>query len=143
MLSSITERGAAPALVKTLAFTGARLKVIAENVANAHTPGYRARHLNVRGFQAALGKALAERKHPAQPLVVESGRQVRTGDDGRLRIMPEEQPVENVLFHDQTNLSIERQMADLAETGMTHELASTLLRASYESLRKAIRGTVT
>ena len=142
-LSTVTDRGATPALVKTLAFTGARVKMLAENVANAQTPGYRAKPLDAKGFQLALRRALDARGgDPTKPFIVESGKEVTTGANGLLQVRPTEQPVENILFHDGTNVSIERQMADLAETGMTHELATTLLRDRYEGLRKAIRGVV-
>ena len=51
-------------------------------------------------------------------------------------------PVEHSLLHDGTNQSIEQQMAMLAETGMTYDLATMLLNGSYNGLRKAIRGTL-
>jgi len=142
-LSTITNRGSTPGLVKTMAFTQERLKMIAENVANIHTPGYRAKQLDVGRFQGALREAFAEHKKDYnKPFVVESGDQVRTDERGMLKVTPTDQPPRNVLFHDNTNLSIERQMADLAETGMTNELAATLLRGNFDGLRKAIRGTV-
>ncbi|UCC28927.1 MAG: hypothetical protein JSU86_12075 [Phycisphaerales bacterium] len=142
-LSSVTERGAVPALVKTLAYNQARLAMIAENVANIHTPGYRAKQLDAKAFQRALRGALDARGGDAnEPFVVKVGREVQTDRNGHLRITPKERPVENVLFHDGTNMSLEREMADLAETGMTHELATALLRGRFELLHKAIRGTV-
>lgn len=142
-LADVTERGATPALVKTLAFGEARLKMIAENIANAQTPGFRAKQLDVRGFQRALDVALDARKaDPARPFAVESGQEVRTTETGGLKITPSERPVDNVLFHDGTNVSIEREMADLAQTGLSHELATSLLRDRIAGLRKAIRGTV-
>jgi flagellar basal body rod protein FlgB len=67
---------------------------------------------------------------------------VQTDQAGRLSIRPSRQPAENVLFHDGTNLSIEREMARLAETGMVHELATSLLRGRFDGLRTAIRGAV-
>lgn len=142
-LSSVAERGAVPALVKTLAYNQARLAMIAENVANIHTPGYRAKQLDARAFQRALRQALDARGgNPNEPFVVKVGREVQTDRNGHLRITPKERPVENILFHDGTNMSLEREMGDLAETGMTHELATALLRDRFESLHKAIRGTV-
>lgn len=142
-LSSITEQGAAPALVKSLAFDEARLKMIAENVANAETPGYRAKHLDVAAFRSSLREALeARRGDPAKPLDVSAGREVRTDMQGNLQVVPSERPVDNLLFHDGTNVSIERQMADLAETGLMHDLATRLLQNRMDDLRKAIRGTV-
>lgn len=139
----MTERGPTPALARTLEFNEARLRVLAENVANVQTPGFRAKQLDVGGFQRALRRAIDERPEDAsKPLLIQSGREVRTSRKGRMFVRPSEKPVENVLFHDGTNLSIEREMASLAETGMVHELATSLLRGRFEGLRTAIRGTV-
>jgi flagellar basal-body rod protein FlgB len=140
-LSTITNRGATPGLIKTMAFTQERLRMISENVANIHTPGYKAKQLDVGGFQQALGRAFAEHKKDYRKrFVVESGDQVRTDELGFLKVKPSDRPTDNILFHDGTDLSIERQMADLAETGMAHEMAATLLRGNFDGLRRAIRG---
>jgi flagellar basal-body rod protein FlgB len=142
-ISTIADRGATPALVKTLAYNEARLRMIAENVANIHTPGYRSKQLDVRGFQSSLRQALDARGSDAgKPLKIDVGREVSTGRDGYLKVEPGEKPVDNVLHHDGTSLSIEREMADLAETGMAHNLSMALLRERFDGLRKAIRGTI-
>lgn len=126
-----------------LTFNESRLRMLSENIANVHTPGYRAKQLDVRGFQRALREALDARGgDPRKPFVVKGGNEVRTMEDGRLRVTPSRYPVRNLLFHDNTNLSLEQQMSDLAKTGMMHELVTSLLRGRYEGLRKAIRGTV-
>ncbi len=143
LLSSMTDRGSTPVLINTLVFNQNRLKMIAENIANIHTPGYRTKQLDTAAFQGALREALDVRKrNPKAPFVVRSGNEVRTDRFGSLSVTPSDRPVDNILYHDGTNLSIERQMADLAETGMTHRLAATLLRRNFDSVRKAIRGTV-
>lgn len=140
--ATLTETGAAPAVEKTLVFSQARLRMIAENVANIHTPGYRAKQLDTRGFQRALRRALDARgSNPNAPFLVNAGNEVKTDRRGSLQVTPSLRPVENVLFHDNTNFSIERQMADLAETGMMHQLATQLLRGKYQAMRAAIRGT--
>lgn len=142
-LSSITNRGAAPALEQTLVFAEARLAMIAENVANIHTPGYRTKQLDTAGFQRALRDALdAKGLDPHKRLEVNSGDEIVTDDAGHLTVRPSLAPVEHSLLHDGTNQSIERQMAMLAETGMMHDLATMLLNGSYNGLRKAIRGTL-
>jgi len=141
--ADITNRGATPALIATMSFNEARLRVAAENVANVHTPGYRAKHLDARLFQRALRKALdAKGADARRNLEIASGREVRTEADGSLSIRPSTRPVDNALFHDGTNLSLEREMAELAETGMLQDLATTLLRGKFEGLRTAIRGTL-
>jgi flagellar basal-body rod protein FlgB len=140
-VSSITERGATPALVQTWSYTYAQHRMIAENVANWGNPDYKTKHLDASAFQQALRRALDQRgSDPNEPFVMERTAQFRTGDRGQLLVTPTERPLENILFHDRTNMSIERQMADLAENGMMHETVTTLLRGRYEGLRKAIRG---
>ena len=140
--SEIVDRGPVPALVKTLAYNHARLRMIAENVANIHTPGYRTKQLDSKAFQNALREALETRVNdPKGGLTVSVQGEVQTDGQGFLQVTPREKPVENILFHDGTNMSIERQMADLAETGMANDLATTLLRGKFQTLRSAIRGT--
>lgn len=142
-LESLTNRDATPALEKVLAFSEARLAMIADNVANIHTVGYHARQLDTAGFQRALREALdAKGDNPFKTLEVNSGEEIRTGDDGRLNVTPSLTPVEHSLLHDGTNGSLEHQMAMLAKTGMTHDLATMLLKEDYDELRQAIRGTV-
>ena len=142
-LDNLTNRGVTRALVNTLAFSEARLRVIADNIANIHTPGYRTKQLDTKAFQKALRVALdAKGSDPNKPFVVHSRGEAETKRDGTLQVSPKLAPVENILFHDGTNQSIERQMANLAETGMMHELTTTLLSGSFNALRKAIRGTV-
>lgn len=142
-LSNLMEGGATPAMVKVLAFNERRIGVIAENVANATTPNYKAKQLDAVGFQRALRRAFDQRAgDKTVPFNVENGREVRTDDNGMLVVTPSETPTRNILFHDGTNQSLERQMADLAETVMFHEMVGTLLRGYVDGTRKAIRGTV-
>ena len=142
-ISNVMDRGATPALVKTLAYNEARLRMIAENVANSETPGYKTKRLDAGAFQRAIRKALDQRgSDPSIPFRINAGGEVSTDQHGYLQVTPSLKPVENVLFHDGTNMSIERQMANLAETGAMHELVTALLRGRVEGLRKAIRGQV-
>ena len=142
-LSNLSNRGATPALIKTLAYNEARLKMIATNVANIHTPHYRTKQLDASAFKNALREALKDKgSDPNKSFIVEYGNEVKTSPSGLLKVTPGDQPVENVLYHDGTNQSIEQQMADLAETGMMHDLTTVLLRGRFEGLRKAIRGRV-
>jgi len=138
----LINRGPLPALEHLLTFTERRHEVLAENIANIDTPGYKARQLDARGFQAALGEAMARRDGDHQaPFTLEGTRQFRQDRDGSLEITPTLEPTENVLFHDGTNARLERQMVSLAENGMMYQFATTMLRGRYEGMLKAIRGT--
>lgn len=141
-IADITNRGAAPALEATLAFNQAQLTMIAENVANYQTPHYAAQQLDVPGFQRALREALDQRGDLVHaPFEVRSGEEVRMEADGTLHITPTTPSRENLMFHDETNLSLERQMTELAKTAMSQQLATELLKGRFDGLRKAIRGT--
>ncbi len=141
ILENLTNRGATPALLNTLTFAEARHRMLAENVANWHTPGFKSKQLDERGFQRALRQALDEKGgDPDAPFVVDLGKQARSGPDGSLRVTPTIEPVDNVLFHDGTNASIERMMSDMARNAMTHQTANTILQGYYDGMRKAIRG---
>ena len=54
----VVNRGVMPALDKMLAFTQARQRMLAENVANVDNPHYRTKQLDARAFQNALREAL-------------------------------------------------------------------------------------
>ena len=134
-ISNITERGATPALINTLAFSEARLKMIAENVANATTPGYRAKQLDPRAFQAAMREALDARGgDPNKAFVIKDNGQVRTDKYGLLQVTPTERPVDNILFHDESNRSVEKLMASMSENTMTHLVATRLLTQQFQLL---------
>lgn len=143
LLANLTNRGATPALINTLVFTEARHRMIAENVANWQTPGYKTKQLDVGAFQKELRQALNRKgSDPNKPFIIESSSQFGTRKDGRLRVSPTDMPVQNVLFHDGTNASIERMMSDLADNAMVHQAASAILKGYFDGLRKAIRGRV-
>jgi len=128
---------------KMLAFTQARHRMLSENVANVDTPGYKTRHLDAQAFQRALREALNGRAETrsAQFRIADTD-QFRQDGEGRLVVTPTVEPAENILFHDRTNMRIEKQMAMMAENAMMHQAVTELLRARFEVLLKAIRGRV-
>jgi flagellar basal-body rod protein FlgB len=141
LFEGVVNGGSIPAMDQTLTFLRARLEMIAENVANADTPGYRTKHLDAKAFQQALGEAM--RRHdprPGSPFELTGTEQFRLDGGGHLQVTPTSEPQENILFHDGTEMSIERQMADLAETQMMHQTVVTLLKDKYDGLQKAIIG---
>ena len=142
LFESITNSGSLPALEKLAAFTEARHRVLLTNVANLNTPGYRVRDADVGEFQTALSEALARRERAGAPLEVDEGGSWQFDRDGRLQIKPVQIEPNNVLFHDGTNASVERQMNELAKNAILHQTAVELLRGRYGGLMKAIRGRV-
>ena len=143
LFEGVVNGGSIPAMDQTLTFLRARLEMIAENVANVDTPGYRTKHLDAKAFQQALGEAMRRRDpRPGSPFELPGTEQFRLDRHGYLQVTPTSEPQENILFHDGTEMSIERQMADLAETQMMHQTVVTLLKGRYDGLKKAIAGRI-
>jgi flagellar basal-body rod protein FlgB len=143
-LREVTQTGVDAVLEKVVAFTEGRHCVLAENIANIDTPGYRAKQLDAKLFQASLQKAIQEKGGDRdRPLRIEATRQFHTDEQGMLQVTPTLKPPENVLFHDGTNASIERQMAELAENTLMHQAAVELQRQRISLIKQAIAGRVT
>ena len=119
--------GNAPLLEQTVRFAAQRHKLIAENVVNVSTPGYRQKDLSVERFQAMLADRAEDRRR-APPGSVDF-------DDIRAEV---EEPQRGILFHDGSNRSMEQLMADQAKNAMMHNLAIELLRRQFQSLKAAL-----
>ena len=104
--------GIAGSLEKYMTLLGDRQKLVASNIANADTPGYRTRDID---FQAEF-----------QSLIDGAGPNV---------IEPDNLPVRN----DGNNVSIDRESRLLAENALRYNLASTLARAQIRLVRAAIQ----
>ena len=141
-ITGITQRGCLPLVEAMVAFTEARHGVIAENIANIDTPGYRTKQLDPAAFQAELRRAASSRKSPTDELRLCDSRPQKRNSTARLTVTPELEPPENLTFQDGTNASIERQMAMLAENATAHQTSVELLRSGYGALMTAIRGRV-
>ena len=139
----VVNRDTIPLMDAMLSFTQQRHRVLAENVANIDTPGYRAKQLDPAKFQKALQEAVTGRRESgSKELQIGGTDQFEQDAVGRLEFTPTREPAENALFHDGTNARIERQMADMAENGMMHTAMTELLLGKYSGLMSAIRGRV-
>jgi flagellar basal-body rod protein FlgB len=90
---------------------GARQRVVASNIANADTPGYRTKDISFKGeLEAALGEA---------PETVEvAGLEVKT---------------------DGNNVSLDREARLLAENSLRFNVASQLVRSQIRVIRSCIQ----
>ena len=133
-------RGSIPVLESLAAFTEARHRVLADNIANVDTPYYKVRDLSPEAFARQLADAIQARATPKAPLRLESTRQVYVDAQGRLSFAPQEVDHHHVLFHDESNRSVEKLMASMAKNTMTQAMATRLLAHEFEVLHVAIRG---
>lgn len=140
LISDVTSSGAAPVLEQLLQFSGARHKLIVNNIANKDTPDYRAMDVDPVSFQQELARAVEQRRQTTGGQVGElrlkdSGEISFAG--GRLRFTPKTAGT-GVLRHDRNNTDIESMMRDLSENAMVHRTATELLRREHDVLRVAI-----
>lgn len=121
-----------PVLEQVLRFTQSRHEILAGNVANIDTPGYRTRDLSVSEFQGQLREALeADRR----------GRATSAGSPGAASLSAVEAVGENlhgILRHDDSNVGVEQQVAELTKNHMQHNLALSILTSQFRLLQAAI-----
>jgi flagellar basal-body rod protein FlgB len=117
---------------QTLYRLNERTGVLASNLANADTPGYKARDLD---FKTALTGA----RGPRLELVTDSSRHLPAsattfpGGDRLYR-------VPNHAALDGNTVDVEMEQAAFAENAVRYQATLQLLRGRFEGLRKALRG---
>jgi flagellar basal-body rod protein FlgB len=122
-----------PALSEVLNFAQARHTVLAGNIANVNTPGYRLRDLSPTAFQQKLKEALAESQRANQPL--SPGITQGPRDDTLREVRPS---LENLIYHDDTNIDLEKQVAELTKNHFLHNFALTVMTDQFQLLQTAI-----
>jgi flagellar basal-body rod protein FlgB len=142
MIDELSTAGAIPVLEMTLRFAGARQRIIAHNIANLDTPGFRPADASPQAFQKTLREAVDERNARTGgeqgELHWRDTKEIRhAGADGRIELVPQT-PSSNILFHDRNNRDLERTMQDLAENVGVYRISADLLRSRYEVLKSAI-----
>lgn len=144
MISELAHSGALPTLERLVQFTEARQGVLAHNIANLSTAGFRPKDLDVDAFRKTLGKAIDKRRNDGHPHF----RPLPLSDTNQLtfhasRLDATAEPLdENVMFHDGNNRDLDRLMQDVAENQLAHDFGIAMLRNQFEQLRVAIRENV-
>ena len=113
-LSGLLNRGSLPVLEQVVSFTQARQEVLADNISNFDTVGYKARDLDVEGFNAAIQEAVERRdsRGAGEALRIRSSRTLAWDKGGRLKAEPILVEDNNILFHDKNNRFVEKQMSE-------------------------------
>jgi flagellar basal-body rod protein FlgB len=133
MLANLFNSTTIPALGEVINFAQARQTVLAGNIANVNTPGYRLRDLSPTEFQQRLKEALAQsqqQNRPISPGLASSQpgdplRQVRAS-------------LENIVYHDNTNIDLEKQVAEMTKNQLLHNFALTIMTDQFQLLQSAI-----
>jgi flagellar basal-body rod protein FlgB len=134
MLQGMFQSNAIPVLEEVAKFAQARHAVLAGNLANLNTPGYRVRDLSVEDFQARLRQAVEQRHAP--PAFESPGHVAEDNGDGYLAQVAEQS--KTILFHDGSNVSLEQQVTEMAKNQVQHNLALALMNHQFRQLEAAI-----
>ena len=111
------------------AHSGARQRLVAENIAHADTPGYRARDL--ADFTETLNAVPAFAARTTRPGHLSFGADPRGFD-------PRPQSAEGAQSPNGNSVSLEDQMVRAAELRQSHDLALGVYRKSLEILRASL-----
>lgn len=145
MLGSLFDNSTLPMLEQVVAFTQARHGVLAGNVANLDTPGYRSRDLPTAEFQKQLKQAIKELRAETQrsPYRTQADYSApspkpRTDERSTTWAAKELKDYRGMLRHDDNNSSLEEQVTEIAKNHAQHNLALSLMTAQFRLLRAAI-----
>lgn len=121
-------------LGNALDLRASRQKVLASNIANQETPGYRARDIN---FEAELSK----REGGAQAGVIlasTDSRHIGPVSSGSAEPQVEERATDLAGF-DGNSVGIEGEMVKLSENALMYTVAAKMLRSKFSMLMTAIK----
>lgn len=147
MMSSMFNASTLPLLEQVVNFTEARHGVLAGNIANLDTPGYRTRDLSSEAFQGRLEKAIEERQRPASrapypgapaspPLMSTSSASTPRQHENEIAAISDD--FHGMLRHDENNSSMEEQISEITKNQQVHNMALSLMTAQFRLLRAAI-----
>jgi len=131
MLNEMFANSPIPVLEQLVNFSQSRHKVLASNIANIDTPGYRTRDLSVEKFQDKLKSAIGERDSDASS--VSLGDRIHVDPFDKVR-----EGMNNILYHDDSNVGIEQQVAEITKNHMQHNLALTIINSQFRLLQTAV-----
>ncbi|MBL8829187.1 MAG: flagellar basal body rod protein FlgB [Planctomycetaceae bacterium] len=133
MIENLFTSTSIPVAEQVAHFAQARHQVLAGNLANIDTPGYRTRDLSVTQFQQRLKQAIVEQQQSPQPESESS----RTHASSRPMEKVKE-GIGTILHHDDSNVGVEHQVTEIAKNQMQHNLAMTIMGNQFRLLQAAI-----
>lgn len=135
MLENLIQSTTIPLLEQVANFSQSRHLVLAGNIANLDTPGYRARDLSVEDFQQRLKEAIQSQHRP--PSIGRSPGET-VAQLGQRRMAEVSKDPKTILRHDDGNVSMEEQVTEMVKNQMQHNLALAIMRNQFQLLQIAI-----
>lgn len=140
MMPSIFDSSSLPVLEQVVNFAQSRHGVLAGNIANIDTPGYKTRDLSVEKFQKSLKEAMDQRRATPKDQHISPGltgtTSQRSVDVDDLKEVKES--MKHILYHDGHDVSLEAQVTELSKNQTMHNMAITLMSSQFRQLKAAI-----
>lgn len=130
MISNLFNSTTIPVLEQLVNFAQMRHQVLAGNIANLDTPGYRTRDLSTDDFQASLRQALESRDEQSASFL--------PNKEALNPFAPVKAGMEGILRHDDDNVGLEQQLMEIAKNQMQHNLAITVMNNQLQLIGAAI-----
>lgn len=134
MLPSLFDSSTVPLLEQVVNFAQARHSVLAGNIANLETPGYRVRDLSTEEFQNRLKEALEAKRNGAD----ETHSPGLLPQDSNDPMFAVRESMQSILYHDGTDVSVESQVTEISKNQFMHDMAIALMNSQFEILQAAI-----
>jgi len=148
MLSTLFGTSSVPLLEQVVNFTEARHGVLAGNIANIDTPGYKTRDLSPELFQEKLKEAVEASHATTAPAYgygnygnfasPQSTNAISRVDRSFAAFDKVKDSYKSILRHDGVNVSIENQINEVVKNQQEHNLAVGILANQFRLLRAAI-----
>ena len=130
MFTQLLNSSAATVAEQVANFTEARHAILASNIANLDTPGYRVRDLSVQTFEESLKEAVDAQRHPISP-----GVRSYQADEAMQRV---KDSMKSILYHDDSNVGLEQQVTEVTKNQYMHNLAISIMRSQFQMLEVAV-----
>ncbi len=122
-------------IIDRMAWLGQRQEVLAQNIANADTPGYAPRDLKPLAFREALGQTLA-----LKPVATDAGHFGANAPGGAQRAALID-GTSHEFSPNGNSVGIEDELMKVAETQMEYQMAANLYRKHLDMIRTALGRT--
>ncbi|XZE43636.1 flagellar basal body rod protein FlgB [Pirellulaceae bacterium SH467] len=149
MFPSLFGNSALQSLEKTVEFADRRHAILASNIANMDTPGYKTRDLSVDDFQESLKTLHVSKKRIAEQSPGLRLSVLETPEEDPSLALEHDQAVQNVydsmrqvVYHDGSDDSLELQVAQMSKNQSMHNIAIALMRSQFQNLKMAISESV-
>ncbi len=142
-IEGLIQRETAPLLEAAMSFSFQRQLNIMNNIANVETPNYKRKVLPEESFKRSMQEALDERRRLHWN---EFTPKAQDGVEFYLNHQPRATPIQGREWgperHDENNVVIEKEMADLAKNSAYMEALQRMFKSKTNGLKSALRDRV-